>query len=133
VAEAHDIVQVQLVNAVGAGPSTVVIDLNRAVRWDLRFTAGSTATTVDLRDAAVSSIAFIGGVSSIDLTLPRPAGTVPVRMAGGASQFAIHAASGVPVRVEVGGGAGTAIIDGVRTSGISAGTVLAPGGWDTAG
>jgi hypothetical protein len=132
VAEVHDIVQVQLANAVGAGPSTVVIELNRGVRWDLRFTAGATSTTVDVRDTAVASVAFIGGVSSIDLTVPRPTGTVPVRMSGGASQFAIHGPSGVPVRVRVGGGAGSATVDGVRHSGLSAGVVLTPDGWDTA-
>jgi hypothetical protein len=142
VTEVHDIVQVQLVNAGGDGPSTVVIELNRSVRWDLRFTAGATSTTVDLRDASVASVAFVGGVSSIDLTLPdltlpdltlpRPAGTVPVRMSGGAGQFAIHAPSGAPVRVRFGAGAGSATVDGGRQNGLSAGTVITPEGWDAA-
>lgn len=132
VTDANGMVQVQLASAAGAGPSTVVIELNRGVRWDLRFTAGATSTTVDLRDSAVASVAFVGGVSGIDLTLPRPAGTVPVRMSGGAGQFAIHGPSGVPVRVRVGGGAGSATVDGARHNGLSAGTVLTSDGWDAA-
>jgi hypothetical protein len=133
VAEVRERVQVQLADAPGAGPSSVVIELNRGVRWEVRLTAGTTSATVDLRDTAVSGVAFIGGVNSIDLTLPRPAGTVAVRMAGGATNFAIHAPDGVPVRVGFGSGAGSATVDGQRRNGLSAGTVLTPEEWDAAG
>jgi hypothetical protein len=38
----------------------------------------------------------------------------------------------VPVRVRVGGGAGSATVDGARHNGLSAGTVLTSDGWDAA-
>jgi hypothetical protein len=125
-------VQVQLTDVGGGGPSAVTIDLARGVKWHVRLTAGATTETVDLRDLAVSAVEFVGGASNIDLSLPRPKGTVPVRMGGGASHFGIHAPTGVPVRVTLGGGAGGVTVDGTTHNGIAAGAAFDSGAWDTA-
>lgn len=125
-------VGLQLNNVDGTGPSAVVVQLNRAVRWQLRFTAGATTDAVDLKDMNISGVIFIGGVTNIDLTLPRPHGTLPVQMGGGASRFGVHAPAGVPVRVRAGGGAGGVSVDDTTRSGVAAGTVITPDGWDSA-
>jgi hypothetical protein len=127
-----DTVQVRLADRGGTGASTVVVVLSNDVTWQVRLTAGANSEVVDLRGTRTSGVEFVGGASSIDLTLPRPSGTVPVRMEGGASRFAIHAPNDVPVRVRAGGGAGNITVDGTVHNGIAAGTVSASDGWDGA-
>jgi hypothetical protein len=102
------------------------------VRWHLRFTAGATSDLVDARTLDLADVTFVGGVSSIELTLPKPGGTVPVRMSGGANRFGLRVPAGVPVRVRAGGGAGTVALDGDTRSGVTAGTLVASDGWDGA-
>jgi hypothetical protein len=132
VAEGADPVRV-LVESTGlAGPALIDITLARGVRWDLRFSGGAQDQVVDLRGGAVSAVSFAAGATRIDLSLPEPSGLVPVRMTGGASEFRVHAPAGVPVRVRLGGGAGSVTVDGTSRSGVSDGDVIEPGGWAAA-
>lgn len=66
------------------------------------------------------------------MVLPKPAGTVAVRMTGGASTFDVHLPTGVPARVLLTGGAGQATLDGDVHSGVAGGTTFATRGWDAA-
>jgi hypothetical protein len=50
-------------------------------------------------------------------------------MSGGASEFLVHAPAGVPVRVRLGGGAGSVTVDGANRSGVPGGDVIVPAGW----
>jgi hypothetical protein len=115
------------------GDATVTIRLNRDVRWTVRFTAGAQSNTADLRDLKhLAGVEYVGGVSAIELTLPGPAGTVPIRIDGGASAVRIHAPGAVPVQVRAGGGASRVSLDGADHNGIAAGTAFASDGWATA-
>jgi hypothetical protein len=129
----HDgLVQVQLGDSGRAGPSAVEIELGAATRWRVRLLGGATEETIDLSAGKVSEVALVGGAASVDLTLPVPAGSVPVRMVSGVATWAVHAPAGVPVKVFVGAGAGTVTVDGATRSGVSAGTTIAGDGWDAA-
>jgi hypothetical protein len=125
-------VQVQVADSGDAGPSTVEIDLATATRWRVRLVGGATEQTVDLAAGKVSEVAFVGGATSIDLTLPKPAGTVPVRMVSGVATWAVHAPASAPVRLFVGAGAGTVTLDGAVRSGLPAGTTITGDGWEGA-
>jgi hypothetical protein len=125
-------VELQLVPSGPNGPSVVDIRLNSRVRWTLRMDGGATQQTLDLSAGSVASVDIVAGVTRIDLSLPRPQGTVPVRLAGGASEFTVRVPAGVPSRATAGGGAGTVSLNGQARHGVSAGTVLATSGWDTA-
>jgi hypothetical protein len=114
------------------GPSTVTVELSRAVTWHLRMVGGVTDEVLDLETGSIGGVELVGGATSIDLTLPRPTGTVPVRMSGGASRWAVRVPADVPVRVSVGSGAGSLSVDGASRGGTAAGTVVAPAGWDSA-
>ncbi len=46
-----------------------------------------------------------GGASQIELTLPRPVGTVPITVGGGASHITLRRPEGCAARILVGGGA----------------------------
>lgn len=127
-----DRVQLHLAESGKRGPSAVEVRLNPRVLWRIRMTAGAATELVDLRGARVGGVEFIGGASSIELILPKPSGTVPVRMSGGAGQFTIRVPDGVPAQVRAGGGAGSVSTGGVTRTGVAGGTVVTPPGWDQA-
>ena len=124
-----DRAQLQLVDSGVNGASAVDVALSDAVRWQVRLVAGSTDLTMDLAGGLLSGIEFIGGVSSIDLVLPQPDGSVPVTVAGGVGRWTTHLPKDVPVRFSAQAGAGSVTVDGTVRSGVSAGTVIEPDGW----
>jgi hypothetical protein len=124
-------VVVQLVSSGVSGPSIVNIELSDAVAWTIHLDGGSTEATVDMHLGGLVALDFDAGVTRIDATVP--GGVVAVRMSGGASEFDVHAPSDLPARVTMGGGGGSATIDGTSHSGIGGGTVFAPSPWPTSG
>ncbi|WP_144022937.1 hypothetical protein [Asanoa hainanensis] len=114
------------------GPAAVEVTLHRAVRWHLRLGGGAEDERIDLRGGDVSGVEFVAGVGRIELTLPAPRGTVPVRMTGGAGDFQVRLVDSAPVRVRVGGGAGSVVVDGAARTGIPGNTVIEGADWSTA-
>ena len=83
-----------LLSLTGAGPSygqgsgyAVHVVLNSAVTWSLDLAGGTQYTGADLRDGKVGGIAVTAGSDVLDMSLPRPAGTLHFLLAGGARQF----------------------------------------------
>jgi hypothetical protein len=66
------------------------------------------------------------------MTLPRPARTVPLLLAGGVSQFLLSLPAGVPAQVTAGGGAAFVSLDGQHLTGVAGGTVVTSPGWAAA-
>ncbi len=111
------------------GAAAVTVTLNAAVSWRLVLGGGTTRTTADLRGGQVTGIAFTAGSDVISLALPRPRGSVPVQLAGGASQFLLSLPGGVPARVTAAGGAGEISLEGQDHVGVAGGSVLTTPGW----
>jgi len=109
--------------------SAVTVTLNAAVSWQLDFAGGTRRTVADLRDGQVSGVAVTKGSSVIDLTLPRPRGSVPVRLAAGTGQFLLRLPSGVPVRVTAAAGAGEVSLGGRDHTRVAIGSVFTTPGW----
>jgi hypothetical protein len=80
----------------------------------------------------VAGVDLASGVSTVELQLPAPDGTVAVTETGGVSRLAVHVPPAVAARVTVAGGAGTADINGTVHSGVPAATTFAPPDWDNA-
>ncbi len=117
----------------GSGSGYVVkVVLNSAVTWSLDLAGGTQRTVADLRGGKVGGIAVTAGSDVLDVSLPRPAGTLPFLLAGGASQFLLSLPGGVPAQVTVGGGASFVSVDDQNLTGVAGGTVLTPPGWATA-
>jgi hypothetical protein len=110
----------------------VKVVLNAAVTWSLDLAGGTQLTKVDLRGGKVAGIAVMAGSATLDMTLPRPAGTLPLLLAGGVSQFLLSLPAGVPAQVTVGGGASFVSLDGQHLTGIAGGTVVTSPGWAAA-
>lgn len=114
------------------GKYAVTVTLNAAVTWQLNFGGGTERTVADLRGGRLSGLTFTAGSDVIDTTLPRPAGTVAIRLAGGASQFLLRVPRGVPVRIAAYGGAGQVSLDGADHTGVGGGSVFTTPGWPAA-
>jgi hypothetical protein len=118
-------------SARGSGYVVTVV-LNSAVTWSLDLAGGTQRTQVDLRGGKVAGVAVMAGSAVLDVSLPRPSGTLPFLLAGGVSQFRLSLPGGVPVQVTVGGGASSVSVDDQKLTGIAGGTVLTPPGWASA-
>ena len=125
-------VQVDLDGTGRSGPGALSIQLSSSVRWQLRFSGGSSHTDLNIGNGHVSGIDFTAGSSVIAMTLPRPSGTVTITLAGGASQVSVRLPAGVPARLRLYGGASAATVGGRSYTGIAGGTVLTPSGWTAA-
>lgn len=117
-------VTVHLVETGLAGATAATVLLDPRVRWQVRMSGGAVSQQLDLRGARLSGVDLVAGATRIELDLPVPDRTVPVRMAGGATEFTVHVPAGVATGVRVGGGAASADVDGVRRTGLAGGTVL---------
>ena len=81
------------------------VALNASVTWHIEVRGSTSRLTADLHELRLGSIKLAGGASRIEVRLPRPSGTVSVRISGGASNVIIHRPEGVAARVHAGGGA----------------------------
>jgi hypothetical protein len=70
-------------------PYSVSVVLSSAVLWGLDFAGGTQRTTADLRGGKVAGITVTAGLDTLALALPRPSGTVPVALEGGATRVLI--------------------------------------------
>jgi hypothetical protein len=122
-------VQLYLDSSGGTGPAAVQVVLNSGVTWHLVFAGGANQTSADLSGGRFGGADFAAGSNLIAMTLPRPSGTVTVQLAGGASQVSVGLPPGVPARLQLDGGASSAILLGHAYTGIAGGTVLNSPGW----
>jgi hypothetical protein len=118
-----------VVSLSAADASAITVTLNAAVSWQLDLAAGTTRTSVDLVGGRVAGIAVTKGSDVIDLTLPRPDGSVTVRLAAGASRLQLSLPGGVPARVSAAAGAGEVSLDGQDHVGVAAGSVFTTPAW----
>jgi hypothetical protein len=106
------------------------IALNAQVPWRITVRGGGVSRlNADLGGLRLDSFEVDGGVSRVELTLPDPSGTVPVRVFGGASNLTIIRPAGVAARVDVGGGASKLALDGQRLGAIGGETRLESPGY----
>jgi hypothetical protein len=116
----------------GAAGYVVKVVLNSAVTWSLDLAGGTQRTEIDLRGGKVGGIAVTAGTDVLDVSLPKPAGTLPILLADGASQVVLSLPAGVPAQVTAGGGAAFVSVDNQNLTGVAGGTVLTSPGWAAA-
>jgi hypothetical protein len=98
--------------------------LNGSIPWQIEFRGGLSGLDADLSVLRLGSFEIIGGASGVAVTLPRPSGTVSVRVSGGASDVTIHRPAGVAARVRVGRGASKLTFDDQHVGAIGGETHL---------
>lgn len=92
--------------------------LNSTVPWSISTRGGVSDLRADLSRLQLRSFETGGGVSGFEIVLPKPSGTVPIRIGGGASKVTIRRPSGVPVRLATGGGVSGLAFDEQRLGAI---------------
>lgn len=86
--------------------------LGARVPWRIGFGGGVSRLAVDLSGLRLGSFEVEDGASRVELRLPTPSGSVPVRFRGGASNVAVHRPAGVAARLRVSGGVTNLSFDG---------------------
>jgi hypothetical protein len=109
----------------------VTVLLSSKVKWTLRFVGGADEQAVDLRGGRIASVDVLGAARRLQLALPTPSGTVPVRLTGAVEDLSITAPRDSPVRVRLDSGAKT-VAAGERTlRDLEPGSTLTPQDWQT--
>ena len=81
-----------------------VIAVNHTIPWAVELRGGASNVDADLAGVTLTAFSLTGGSSRVDCRLPRPAGTVALRIRGGASRVAFRRPADIPFRVRVAGG-----------------------------
>jgi class 3 adenylate cyclase len=87
------------------------ITLNPSVRWSIEAFKGLDKLRADLSAIQLLGLEVQHATRESEVTLPRPAGTVLLRFAGGASDVTIHRPTATMARVHVVGGANGVAFD----------------------
>jgi hypothetical protein len=98
------------------------IVLNGGIPWEIDIRGGAAWCDLDLRDVTLEGFSLRGGMSKVDVHLPRPTGAVPVRLVGGVSDVAIHRPFGTAARTRVRGGISSFRFDAQHFGGLGGDT-----------
>ena len=101
--------------------------LNPTIPWTAAISGGASRVTVDATRLDLRLFEISGGADRLRLTLGRPHGEAVSRMAGGASQVRVDRPAGVPVRLNVRGGAASIDLDEQHVGATSGATLVTPG------
>ena len=118
--------------AFGWRRQAAAVALSEAVPWELELRGGVARLEGDLAGVTLRSFEVRGGAHAVSLRLPRPSGTVLVRLVGGASDVALRRPAGAEARLRVTGGAAALTFDAQRLGAVGGTVRLETPGWATA-
>ncbi|WP_212989739.1 hypothetical protein [Actinoplanes auranticolor] len=128
---AQDRVQLSLVPDGDGTTGAVEVVLTSKVTWNLRFAGATDEQRIDFTGGEVGGIDLVAGSRVTEIALPRPAGTVELKVTGAVDELSLTSPAGNPVRVQMQGGAKT-VAAGTRTlRDVKPGSTLTPKGWTT--
>jgi DNA-binding MarR family transcriptional regulator len=108
------------------------VALAEGLPWELELRGGVARLEGDLAGVTLRSLEVRGGASDVSLSLPRPTGTVLVRLVGGASDVRLRRPAGAEARLRVTGGAASLTFDAQRLGAVGGTVRLETPGWATA-
>ena len=127
----QDRVQLNLVPDGDGSTGAVEVVLSSQVLWNLRFAGATDEQRIDLTGGEVGGIDLVGGSRVTEIVLPKPAGTVALKVTGAVDELSLTSLAGNPVRVQMQGGAKT-VAAGARTlRDVKPGSTLTPKDWKT--
>jgi hypothetical protein len=94
--------------------SRLGLTLDRRTPLAVEIEGGVSGLSADLSGLDLRELVISGGASHVTVDLPAPRGDLPVRIEGGASRVTVRRPVGVPVSVEIDGGATGLTIDDER-------------------
>jgi hypothetical protein len=110
------------------------VALNAGIPWQIELRGGASEVVAELGGLDLSGLEVRGGASSFRVELPEPSGTVPVRIAGGASEILVRRPAHVAARVRLKGWASQLTFDDQTFGAVGSDVrLLSPGYEDAAG
>jgi hypothetical protein len=106
--------------------------LNAGIPWFLELRGGIHRLIADLRHLPLAGIDMHGGVNRAELWLPRPSGTVRIRVKGGANSLTIHRHRDTAMRLSLEGGVASLQIDEAEAGAIAGSIRRATPDWTSA-
>jgi len=95
----------------GGKQQAAEVSLSVAIPWRILIQGGTAQITAQLGGLNLAGLEIKGGMSVIYLGLPVPAGVVPIRISGGASDIAVRRPADVAALVHLKGWVSTFIFD----------------------
>lgn len=109
------------------------VRLNTAVPWDVEIDGGAGKLQGKFAGLDVRSFELTGGVDQLRLTLGVPTGDVPISLSRGVNNVRIERPTGIPVRLQLKGGAGRIDLDRQRIGGTGDSVLESSGAADAPG
>jgi hypothetical protein len=109
-----------------------MVALNPGVPWSIALRGGASGVDVDARGLELRGLRLDGGASKLDIWLPAPRGSVSVFIEGGVNRAQIQRPDGVPLQLQVQGGANRLEFDAQRFGAVGGEVRLASPGWELA-
>lgn len=103
--------------------------LNTTIPWTVEVAGGIQKVEADLRLVPVKALDVVGGAERIQLELGQPVGETRIRIVGGVKTLRVERPAGVPMRLNVVGGAESISVDGIRLDKRGGPTKLESPGW----
>jgi DNA-binding MarR family transcriptional regulator len=103
--------------------------LNTTIPWAIEVVGGIQKLEADLRPVPLRSLDIVGGAERVQLELGQPLGETTVKIVGGVQTVRAERPKGVPMRLQVAGGADSIILDGKRLEKRGGPTSLESPGW----
>ena len=106
------------------------VSLNPGIPWSVAVRGGGSGVSLDARGLELLGLTVEGGASKLAVSLPAPRGRVPVCVEGGANRVDIRHPAGVPLQLQVRGGANRLEFDAQRFGAVGGELRLASPGWE---
>ncbi len=108
---------------------TATFGLNTTIPWTIEVVGGVQKVEADLRSIQLRTLDIVGGSERVQLELGQPVGETAIRIVGGVKTLRVERPKGVPMRLEVAGGAESIVLDGTRIEKRGGPTSLKSTGW----
>jgi DNA-binding MarR family transcriptional regulator len=112
--------------------TAATVALSPSVPWDLELRGGVARLDADLTGLTLGTVELRGGCHQVTLRLPRPVGSVSVRLTGGASEVTLRRPIGSEARLRLTGGAAGLTFDAQRLGAVGGTVVLETPGFGAA-
>jgi DNA-binding MarR family transcriptional regulator len=108
------------------------VALSPKVAWNIALRGGASGVDLDARELELRGVRLDGGANKLEMRLPAPHGSVSVCIDGGVNRVRIQRPEGVPLQLQVQGGANRLEFDAQRFGAVGGELRLASPGWELA-
>lgn len=110
----------------------LVLSLNPNIPWEIRVRGDLAHARLALEQLTLAALEILGGLSSVEVSLPAPRGRVRVQVKRGANQLTIARPAGAQMSVVIHSGASGLVLDALQLGAVAGRTEWQSPGFATA-